>query len=266
MSTQYYFKTISKFLPLTRKEERALFIKAKAGDRAAYEKIIQSNLRFVVSISKAYVGKGLDLEDLISEGNIGLLKAYNGFDINKNFKFITYAVWWIRQSILLAIQNYGKTIRMPANKLNGMSKALKAKTELEQKFGHKIDLQNLDEYIDDDYILDGARYHMTVLDFEEPLNDSGIALRDTIPVENGNEFSLDIFLEELTDLIKDFPEREKDIIYMYYGIDQEYPYTLTEIGDKIGLTRERIRQIKEKTLEKIKKKEKSKDLLDFIND
>jgi len=266
MSTQHYFKTISKFLPLTRKEEKVLFKKAKAGDRAAYNKIIESNLRFVVSIAKSYTGKGLDLEDLISEGNLGLLKAYDGFDLKKNFKFITYAVWWIRQSILLAIQDYSRTIRMPANKLNGMSKALKAKTALEQKHGKEITLDSLDEYIDDSYILDGARYQMVILDFDEPINDTGIVLRDVIPSETEPNLSLDVFLEELTELIKDFPEREKDIIYMYFGINQEYPYTLTEIGEKIGLTRERIRQIKENTLIKIKKKEKSKDLLEFIND
>lgn len=269
MSTANYFKTISKYVPLTRKEEKELFKKAKAGDRQAYNTIIESNLRFVVSIAKSYVNKGLDLEDLISEGNVGLLKAYEGFNINKNFKFITYAVWWIRQSILLAIQEYGKMVRMPANKVNGLSKAIKVKTTLEQKYGKEISFDSLDEYVDDNYILDGAKNQIMMFNLDEQVGDTDLDLKDIIGNDiNGNDASpaLEIFLEELNEIIKDFPEREKDIIFMYYGIGKDYPLTLTEIGEKVGLTRERIRQIKEITLEKIKNKNKSKDLLDFMND
>lgn len=261
---EQYFSDINAFKPLSREEERDLLIEAKSGNRAAYEKLINSNLKFVVSVAKAYQGQGVPLEDLISEGNIGLMKAYDRFDINKPVKFISYAVWWIRQSIINTIHENSKIVRLPLNKINNLSKARKAKAVLEDSLGREASNAELLNYIDDPEILKDLKFQFTVISFDTPHTDNKKDLTQILFKEEDFEKSLEDyekeFKKELNMAIHGFSKREKKIIKMYFGIGYTRPYTLKEIGTEMELTRERIRQIKEKALEKLRKKHRNENL------
>lgn len=265
MSIDYYLKTIRKFVPLTKEEEKVLFKKAKAGDREAYNEIIESNLRFVVSVAKKYQNLGILLEDLISEGNMGLVKAYEKFDVDRNYKFITYAVWWIKQSILNAIHEHSNQVRLPLNKINNITKSAKLRDNFEQGEARSLSIEELAEYIDDPDILNDLKYQSQIIDLDKPQVDGEKDLNNII---TDKSYCIDTDLEfvqdELVEILKDFTPREREILYMYYGINQVRPYTLKEIGYDMGLTRERIRQIKEKVIDKLKKKKLADRLREYL--
>jgi RNA polymerase primary sigma factor len=265
MGIDNYLKQIRKYVPLTKVEEQELFKKAKAGDQQLYKTIIESNLRFVVSVAKKYQNQGLDLEDLIAEGNLGLIKAYDKFDYKKNYKFITYAVWWIRQSIINAIHEHSNTIRLPLNKISNITKSNRAMQDYEQEHQGPISIEELAEYIDDPSILNDLQYKGTMIELDRPQmenqkNLNQVIADKTYKIDDTTEFVKD----ELDDILKDFPKREREIIYMYFGIGFIRAYTLKEIGINLGLTRERIRQIKEKAIEKLRKKKTANRLRDYV--
>ena len=264
---EIYLKEISKYPSLSKEEEKEVLEKAKAGDTIAYNKIINSNLKFVVSVARQYQNQGIGLDDLIAEGNVGLIKGFNRFDITRNFKFITYAVWWIRQSILNAIHLNSKLIRLPGNKIANVSKITKANQELEQQLTRVPTYEELEEFLTDARILNDLGFNYTVIGLHTPYTENNKDLTDILPSELTSEeleMKREEFLDEFNELLKDFTEREKKIITLYYGIGQIRPYTLKEIGIEICLTRERVRQIKEAVLRKLSKKSESEILRSFL--
>lgn len=258
-----YLKLIRKYIPYTKEEEKIIIQKAKDGDREAYEQLMCANLRFVVSVAKKYQNQGLELEDLIQEGNEGLMKAFHKFDLSKNFKFITYAVWWIRQSILNAIHDYAKLIKLPMNKISSISKSLKQREELEQTGYRELTYEELSQILDPDTFEDLKYIYETVrLDqsYTEDAKTLVEILSDDSEIYKGSE----LLNDELQEILNNFPVREREIILMYYGIGYDRGYTLKEIGDKFNLTRERIRQIKQKTLQKLMSDKYKNKLRDYL--
>lgn len=245
-----YLKHIRKYVPYTKDEEKIIIEKAKAGDKDSYEKIIYANLRFVVSVAKKYQNQGLELEELIQEGNIGLMKAFEKFDLSKNFKFITYAVWWIRQAILNAIHDHAKLIKLPMNKISNISKSLKQWGELEQEGFRELTYEELSQILDPD-TLDDLKYIYETVRIDQPQTENAKTLVEILSDDSEIYKGSESVNHELDAILKDFPERERTILLMYYGIGYDRAYTLKEIGDKFELTRERIRQIKQKTLQRL---------------
>ena len=265
MALNKYLKEIRKFAPLTKEEEKELFKKAKSGDRKAYELIIESNLRFVVSVAKKYQNQGIDLEELIAEGNIGLMRAYERFDVNKNYKFITYAVWWIRQAILTSIHENSKLIRLPLNKITNITKANKLKEQIEQEFARPLGYSELALYIDDPEILDDLKYNHVTINLDQPQTDNDQDLNSILPdIDAFIIGHLEVFEDELNDILRSYTKREQDIIKMYFGIGHIRAYTLKEIGIDLGLTRERIRQIKEKVIAQLRDGNRADDLRSYL--
>lgn len=242
-------------------------VKAKKGNKAAYDKVLNCNLRFVFQVAKSYQGKGLPLEDLIAEGNLGLVKAFDKFDLDRDVKFISYAVWWIKQSILSALYKHSNLIRLPLNKLVSVSKVNKVKKELEQDLGRDPTTQEIKDALDDPSLADDMQHLHSMIRLDVPRTETGdadlheVLKRDQFvdPEELSQKFQRD-----LDEIIKVFPPREQKIIRMYYGIGFMRSYTLREIGDDLDLTRERIRQIKEHVLSKIRKKSDGEKLLDYL--
>ena len=254
-----YFHEVKAFPLLTREEECELARGIRKEDEAALHKLVNSNLRFVVSIAKEYAHYGVPLEDLINEGNLGLLKAAQRFDETRGYKFISYAVWWIRQSILAALANHSKIVRMPLNRARVLNQIKRASSELQQKLRRKpmpdeiaakLGL-SVDEVKDtlplmqDNFFLDdfvGNDEDSTYLDF---LEDTTSKTPDTQVMEE------DLF-DSIERMLCDLKPREARVLRMYYGLGTDHEMTLEEIGQDMGLTRERIRQIKEEAFEKIR--------------
>ena len=263
-----YLKSIKKYVPLTKETEHELFQAAQAGDTLAYEQLMNANLRFVVSVAKRYQNQGLTLEELIAEGNLGLVKAYHKFDTTKDVKFITYAVWWIRQSIINAIHENSKLIRLPLNKITNVTKISKAREALLQDLEREPTDEELEDYLEDGIALKDAIFNYTVIALDEPHTDDEQDLTTVIPAELSSEEierNIELFQDELELVLQEFTPRERDILYMYFGINEVRPYTLREIGIDIGLTRERVRQIKEKVIEKLQNKKRSDQLRYFMD-
>ena len=250
-----YLKEIKKFPPFTKEEERIILEKAKAGDKKAYNELINRNLRFVVSVAKQYQHQGLSLEDLIQEGNIGLLTAFEKFNLDHDVKFITYAVWWIKQSILKAIHDNSKVIKLPLNVIIEISKIQKLKNELEQEYGRSLNNEELAEFAEQEEVADILKYNYSILDLDEPVTEDEKNLKNIVPDPSyvDNALLMENIKDELNYILLEFSDREREILMMYFGIDQFRPYTLKEIGVDWNLTRERVRQIKEKALEKLRK-------------
>lgn len=257
-SVNLYLKDISHIKMLTPEEEKEVAIKAKAGDKGAMSRLISANTRFVVSVAKQYQGQGLDLEDLIAEGNLGLIKAAEKFDPDRGFKFISYAVWWIRQSILQALSDKSRTIRLPLNQVTLLNKIRRATAEFAGKNERDPSLKELEEItgIPSDKIYSILNISAKLISVDSPFKDEeeGTYI-DIIPNQNSPKADAELMKEskdsDIAKVLSVLGPRSHDIIRMYFGLGTR-ELTLTEISDKFGITSERVRQIKEKALDIIK--------------
>jgi RNA polymerase primary sigma factor len=272
-SLDRYLNDISRIPLLAQEEEIVLAKKIKEGDAGALHKLVQANLRFVVSVAKQFQHQGMTLSDLINEGNVGLIKAASKFDHSKGFKFISYAVWWVRQAIMQALLNKARMIRVPAYKGGSYSKIAEARNRFEQLHQRKptneelaklsgVDLQVLED-------LEYNRTHPTSIDV--PVGDDGdMTLVDVMEDLNSKQPDVDLQKEALSKeielLLKILPEREAQIVIGYYGMYGQTRMNLEELGEKLDLTRERVRQIKERALKRMRSASQSKVLLGYLED
>lgn len=259
-SLERYLSDISKAPLITADEEVELARRIKAGDREALEKLTTANLRFVVSIAKKYQNQGIGLPDLITEGNIGLLRAAERFDETRGFKFISYAVWWIRQSILTAIAEQSRVVRLPLNQVSTIGKIRKETARLEQELVRNPTVDEVAEAVDlpADKVADLLRqngYHVSI---DAPLsNDDDTKFIDTFVPEGGGNSTDDVLIAEsltsdLDDVLAALPETEREVLSMYYGFHTKREYTLDEISACTDLSRERVRQLKERAIKRLR--------------
>lgn len=251
-------------------EEIELAQRIKKGDRKALEKLTKANLRFVVSVAKQYQNQGLSLPDLINEGNLGLIKAAEKFDETRGFKFISYAVWWIRQSILQAIAEQSRIVRLPLNQVGSVNKINRILNKFEQEHERRPNLDEISEQIDlpEDKIVEAMKVNGKHISVDAPIMEGAdSSLLDVLPNTESpmadNELVMESLREEVASALNVLNERERNIIECFYGINQR-EMTLEEIGDKFGLTRERVRQIKEKALRRLRQNTKSKQLKSYL--
>ncbi len=273
-SLDKYLQEISRVDMITADEEVELAQKIKKGDQQSLEKLTKANLRFVISVAKQYQNQGLSLPDLINEGNLGLIKAAQRFDETRGFKFISYAVWWIRQAILQAIAEQSRIVRLPLNKIGSINKINRAFMALEQEFEREPSLDELSAILDlpreeiEATILSKVRH----ISMDAPLgadNDDERNLYDVLGLENEDSRpETNMFIQSLKEEIvlafRVLNQREIDIVKLYYGLGIAEPLTMEEIGQKYDLTRERVRQIKEKALKKLKATSRSKSLRKYL--
>ncbi len=272
-SIDRYFLEIGKFDLLSPSEEIDLAIKIKNGDKNAQNKLVNANLRFVVSVAKMYQNQGFSLSDLINEGNIGLIKAAQRFDETRGFKFISYAVWWIRQGITSAIADQSRVVRLPLNRVGGLTKLGKANSYLEQKHERKPTTEELAKFLE--ITSDEVAYSLQIaghqVSIDAPLK-SGDENRSTLldllqneeqPMPDRNLMN-DSFKYVVADALSSLDEREAEVIKLYFGIGNNQKATLEEIGEIFNLTRERIRQIKGKALKKLRRPKRSNKLKDYL--
>jgi len=271
-SLEKYLQEIGKVDLLTPEEEVELAKRIKQGDQIALEKLTKANLRFVVSVAKQYQNQGLSLSDLINEGNLGLIKAAQRFDETRGFKFISYAVWWIRQSILQALAEQSRIVRLPLNKVGSLNKINKAFSELEQEYEREPSSEELAEQLEIpteevETTLGVAARHVSMdAPFVEGEDNS---LLDVL--ENSSTPGTDQSLEykeslsrEINRSLSTLTDRQCDVIKLYFGIGVEHPMSLEDIGEKFGLTRERVRQIKDKAINKLRNTSRSKLLKNYL--
>jgi RNA polymerase primary sigma factor len=270
-SLDKYLQEIGKVDLLTPDEEVDLAKRIKAGDQIALEKLTKANLRFVVSVAKQYQNQGLSLGDLINEGNLGLIKAAQRFDETRGFKFISYAVWWIRQSILQALAEQSRIVRLPLNRVGSLNKISKTFSELEQKFEREPSPEELAEVLE-----------VTTAEVVDTMKISGRHVSMDAPFIQGEENSLldvlendseqtpdsglinDSLRREVQRALSTLTQREADVITLYFGLNGEHALTLEEIGEKFNLTRERVRQIKEKAIRRLRHTSRSKALKPYL--
>ncbi|MCD6166946.1 RNA polymerase subunit sigma [candidate division KSB1 bacterium] len=270
-SLEKYLQEIGEYSPLPPEEEIKLAKLIKQGDKEALDKLVKANLRFVVSVAKDYQNQGLPMEDLINEGNLGLIKAAERFDETRGFKFISYAVWWIRQSILQALAEQSRIVRLPLNRVGAINKIGKALNDLGQEYEREPSLGELAE-----------RMEMSTYELAETLKTSARHLSLDAPFQQGDGNSLLDVLQnthiptpdnhlmneslrvEIEKVLSTLTPREAKIIKLYFGIDRDRPLTLEEIGEIFNLTRERVRQIKEKALRKLRHKSRRKPLQKYL--
>ncbi len=270
-SLEKYLQDVKKYDLVTVDEEIDLATKIQKGDREALEKLVKANLRFVVSVAKQYQNQGLTLSDLINEGNIGLIEAATRFDATRGFKFISYAVWWIRQSIMQAISNNTRMIRLPVNKLSELNKIKNATTHLQQELEREPTFEEIATKLSlsERDIEQSLGNKVNVVSADAPINDDDGSIMDLLnndesemPDMSMHRNSLKVEIERALALLD---PRDADIIRMYYGLNGEMPYTLSEIGEEFGLTRERVRQIKEASIAKMRKITKNKVLNEYLD-
>lgn len=263
MSIEKYLNEVSKYDVLTPEEELRLFRRFKDGDEAAFQKIIRSNLRFVISVAKQYQHTGLSLDDLINEGNIGLIKAAQRFDETRGFKFISYAVWWIRQSILQAIGEKSKKIRLPANYQSRIQEVVRTRNELYQQLEREPSLAEIAAVTDlkESDIENCLRDVKYCKSLDEPVGDDDDSasleemLADAVlPSPDSDLVGTESLRIELTELLGALSAREAEILSMYFGLNRKQPLSLQDISDYLDLSRERVRQIKDRALRKLKRK------------
>ena len=270
-SLDKYLQEIGKVELITADEEVELAQRIKAGDQRALEKLTKANLRFVVSVSKQYQNQGLTLPDLINEGTLGLIKAAQRFDETRGFKFISYAVWWIRQSILQALAEQSRIVRLPLNKIGSINKINKAYASLEQQHERPPSAEEI-----------ATRLEMSEMDVKESLRNSGRHVSMDAPLVEGEDSNLydvlnshdspnpdddlmvDSLRTEIERSLSTLTPREGDVIRLYFGLNGQHPLTLEEIGEKFDLTRERVRQIKEKAIRRLKHATRSKILKTYL--
>ncbi|HID38351.1 MAG TPA: RNA polymerase sigma factor RpoD/SigA [Calditrichaeota bacterium] len=270
-SLRRYLKDIRKFPLISIDEEIELAKRIKNGDRRAMEKLVKANLRFVITIAKQFQGSGLPLKDLVNEGNLGLIRAALRFDETKGNKFITYAVWWIRQGIIQAIQDHARLIRLPQNKLNALQHISRMQRHLEQELEREPSIEEIANQLDLDkeqvQIITDISSKITSLDSTLDDSNSGYLLKIVENHESDKPDSaiLDKSLKkDIREALASLTAREAEILRAYFGIDRDKPLTLEEIAERYRLTRERIRQIKERGLAKLRHKTRCKSLLMYV--
>jgi RNA polymerase primary sigma factor len=272
-SIDKYLQEIGRVDLITADEEVELARRIRAGDRAALERLTKANLRFVVSVSKQYQNQGLALPDLINEGNLGLIKAAERFDETRGFKFISYAVWWIRQSILQALAEQARIVRLPLNKIGNINKINRAFSELEQKFERPPSAEELAEFLNcsTDEVKQSLAQNGRHVSMDAPLvegDESSSNMYDVLSGEGMPSPETNLTMESLRSDIKrsllTLTPRESEVICMFYGLDGRPPMSLEEIGDRFDLTRERVRQIKEKAIRRLKHTSKNKILKSYL--
>jgi RNA polymerase primary sigma factor len=272
-SLDKYLQEIGRVELISADEEVELARRIKQGDKAALERLTKANLRFVVSVSKQYQNQGLSLPDLINEGNVGLIKAAERFDETRGFKFISYAVWWIRQSILQALAEQARIVRLPLNKIGSINKINRAYSELEQLFERPPSADELAEHLE-----------ISVEDVRQSLANTGRHISMDAPLMEGEENSSSMYdvlpndampspetglnkeslRKEIERSLSTLTGREGDVVRLYYGLNGRQPLTLEEIGDLFDLTRERVRQIKEKAIRRLKHTSRSRMLKTYL--
>jgi RNA polymerase primary sigma factor len=272
-SLDKYLQEIGRVDLISADEEVELARRIKNGDRVALERLTKANLRFVVSVSKQYQNQGLALPDLINEGNLGLIKAAERFDETRGFKFISYAVWWIRQSILQALAEQARIVRLPLNKIGNINRINKAFSELEQKFERPPSADELAEFLD-----------CSTEEVKQSLSQTGRHVSMDAPLIDGDESSssmydvlttdslpnpdsglvLESLRRDIRTSLRTLTSRESEVVSMFYGLEGKMPMSLEEIGSKFDLTRERVRQIKEKAIRRLKHTSKNRNLKTYL--
>ncbi|MES2838297.1 MAG: RNA polymerase sigma factor RpoD/SigA [Bacteroidota bacterium] len=270
-SLDKYLQEIGREELISADEEVQLAKRIREGDQWALEKLTKSNLRFVVSVAKQYQNQGLSLPDLINEGNLGLIKAARRFDETRGFKFISYAVWWIRQSILQALAEQARIVRLPLNQVGSLNKINKAFSKLEQEFERTPSAEELAENLDiaEDKIADTMRVSGRHVSMDAPfVQGEENTLLDVLVNSDSPRADASLISEslqrEIERSLSTLTERERDVVKLFYGIGYNHEYTLEEIGDKFDLTRERVRQIKEKAIKRLKHSSRSKHLKGYL--
>lgn len=263
-----YLKDIAKHDALTSKEEGELARKIRKGDKKAVEKLVRANLRFVVSVARNYQNQGMPLADLINEGNLGLIRAAYRFDEKKNFKFISYAVWWIRQAILQGLADHSRIVKVPLNRVATIHKVGKARIKLEQKFRRlPNDKEIADELeITEKEVTSTLKISNRHASLDAPIKDeNGGSLFDIISsddMEDTDRKAVESSItREIGKVLEALTEREQNVVCMYFGIGEETNYTLEEIGQQLQITRERVRQIKDAALRKLRRSGKAQKLM-----
>jgi RNA polymerase primary sigma factor len=270
-SLDKYLHEIGKEELINAEEEVELARRIKKGDETALNKLIRANLRFVVSVSKQYQNQGLSLPDLINEGNLGLIKAAQRFDETRGFKFISYAVWWIRQSILQALAEQARIVRLPLNKIGSINKINRTFADLEQKYEREPSVQEIAQALEIapeevKESLKSSSRHVSmdapiIQDEDGTLYDVMLSM-DTPPPDKG--LLTDSLRKEIERALSTLTYREANIIRLYFGLNGKHPHTLEEIGEEFNLTRERVRQIKEKAIKRLKNATRCKNLKAYL--
>ncbi len=270
-SLDKYLQEIGKVDLITAEMEVELAKRIREGDQAALEKLTKANLRFVVSVAKQYQNSGLTLGDLINEGNLGLIKAASRFDEKRGFKFISYAVWWIRQSIMQALAGQSRIVRLPLNRIGSFTKISKTFSELEQKFQRDPSVEEVSEAIglSTEEIRDSLRTSGRHVSVDAPFAQSEEgSLLDVLSDANESnpesEMMNESLVKEVQRSLATLTVREAEVISMYFGLNRRQPMTLEEIGDKFNLTRERVRQIKERAATRLRHASRSKTLKSYL--
>ena len=270
-SLDKYLQEIGKVDLLTPDEEVDLAKRIRDGDQLALEKLTKANLRFVVSVAKQYQNQGLSLGDLINEGNLGLIKAAQRFDDTRGFKFISYAVWWIRQSILQALAEQSRIVRLPLNRVGSLNKISKTFSELEQKYEREPSPDELAEVLDvttnevvDTMKISGRHVSMDAPFVQGEENSLLDVLENDGEEKPDSELMNDSLRREVQRALSTLTQREADVITLYFGLNGEHSMTLEEIGEKFNLTRERVRQIKEKAIRRLRHTSRSKALKPYL--
>ena len=270
-SLDKYLQEIGKVELITADEEVALAQRIKQGDRIALEKLTKANLRFVVSVSKQYQNQGLSLPDLINEGNLGLIKAAQRFDETRGFKFISYAVWWIRQSILQALAEQSRIVRLPLNKIGSINKINKAYAKLEQRHEREPKADEIASLLEitENEVKESMKNAGRHISMDAPLvQDEDNNMYDVLKSDESSTPESQLLYEslkkEIERAISTLTPREADVIRLYFGLNSKHPLTLEEIGEKFELTRERVRQIKEKAIRRLKHTSRSKILKTYL--
>jgi len=272
-SLDKYLQDIGREELITAEEEVELARRIKSGDQLALEKLVRANLRFVVSVAKQYQNQGLSLPDLINEGNLGLIKAAQRFDETRGFKFISYAVWWIRQSILQALAEQSRLVRLPLNQVGSLNKIKKVSSRLEQQYERPPSLDEIAQSMDlPEHKLDKTmQISLRYISTDAPISNEDdtkfldMFISDDIPKTDSN-LMRESLNKEIQRSLSTLTEKERDVINLYYGIGMNHGLTLEEIGAKFNLTRERVRQIKEKAIRRLKHTARSRLLKAYLGE
>ena len=269
-SLDKYLQEIGHEELLTTDQEVELAQRIRKGDKRALERLTKANLRFVVSVAKQYQNQGLSLPDLINEGNVGLIKAAEKFDETRGFKFISYAVWWIRQSILQAIAEQSRLVRLPLNQVGSVNKITRELNKFEQEHERKPSVDEIAERVDlpEDKIADAMKANSRHVSMDAPIAEGeDSSLIDFLSGDSSNtdrELAIESLKAEVSRILKLLTDKEQKVLRAFFGIDGSPEMTLDEIGEKYNLTRERVRQIKEKALRRLRHNTKNKLLKSYL--